>query len=107
MAKNTEHILDSAELINFLMEPDAQIIYSKGVGYLPGVISAMKESDLETDPYLAPYTAGLEDTERLGNKGYAVYGLIRDELQKVLRKELSVDDYCTRLQDKINAILQE
>lgn len=107
VAKNTEHILDSAELINFLMEPDAQIIYSKGVGYLPGVISAMKESDLETDPYLAPYTAGLEDTERLGSKGYAVYGLIRDELQKVLRKELSVDDYCTRLQDKINAILQE
>ncbi len=106
VAKDTEHILDSAELINFLMEPDAQIIYSKGVGYLPGVMSAMEESDLETDPYLDPYSVGLEDTRALGHKGYAVYGLIRDELQKVLRKELSVQDYCAQLETKINALLQ-
>ncbi len=107
VAKDTAHILDSAKLINFLMEPDSQIIYSKGVGYLPGVMSAMEESDLRTDPYLDPYSIGLEDTKLLGDKGYAVYGLIRDELRKVLRKELSVQDYCTQLQDKINDILQK
>ncbi len=107
IAKDTAHILDSAELINFLMEPDSQIIYSKDVGYLPGVMRAMEESDLGTDPYLAPYVAGLEDTGALGDKGYAVYGLIRDELQRVLRKEITIDDYCVQLQDKINALLRE
>ncbi len=107
ISKDTEHILDGAKLINFLMEPDSQIIYSKGAGYLPGVMSAMEESDLATDPYLAPYSIGMEDTKLLGRKGYAVYGLIRDELQKVLRKELSVQDYCTQLQDKINELLQK
>lgn len=106
IAKETEHIVDGAKLINFLMEPDAQIIYSKGVGYLPGVIRALDESDLGTDPYLSPYVVGIEDTKRLGDKGHAVYELIRDELQKVLRKELSVKDYCAQLEGKINALLE-
>ncbi len=106
LVKNTEHIVDGAKLINFLMEPDSQIIYSKGVGYLPGVMNAMDESDLTADPYLAPYSAGMADTRLLGDKGYAVYGLIRDELQRVLRKELPVKDFCAGLQDKINSLLQ-
>lgn len=104
ISHSTEHIVDSAKLINFLMEPDAQIVYSSGAGYLPGVLSALEESALKTDPYFAPYQAGMEDTLALGDRGYAVYCLIRDELQKVLRGELSPEDYCAGLESKINAL---
>ena len=106
ISHSTTNIVESAELINFLMEPDAQIVYSKSVGYLPGVMRAMEETDLKTDAYLSPYVAGIEDTAALGDQGYAVYCLIRDELQKVLRGELSVQDYCVGLEQKINALLQ-
>ncbi|MBR6825682.1 MAG: extracellular solute-binding protein [Oscillospiraceae bacterium] len=107
ISKHTENIVDAAKLINFLMEPDSQIIYAKGVGYLPGVFSALEESDLGKDPYLSPYVIGVEDTEALGDKGYAVYCLIRDELQKVLRKELTVEAYCEGLEQQINDLLRE
>ena len=106
ISQSTENIVDSARLINFLMEPDIQIIYAKGVGYLPGVMSALEETEIKTDAYLSPYVAGIEDTASLGDQGYAVYCLIRDELQKVLRGELSVQDYCVGLEQKINALLQ-
>ena len=102
----TENIVDSAKLINFLMDPDQQIIYSNGVGYLPGVLSALKESDISTDTYLSPYREDLEDALALGPRSYEVYCLIRDELQKVLRGELTVQDYCVTLEQKINALLQ-
>lgn len=106
ISHSTRNIVDSAKLINFLMDPDSQLIYSEGVGYLPGVLSALKESDLATDAYLSPYTVDMEDARALGSNGYAVYCLIRDELQKVLRGELSVQDYCVGLERKINELLQ-
>ena len=106
ISHNTENIVDSAKLINYLMEPDSQIIYSRDVGYLPGVLSALEATKLKTDSYLAPYVVGVEDTAALGEDGYAVYCLIRDELKKVLRGELTVEDYCVGLEQQINTLLQ-
>lgn len=106
ISHSTRNILDSAKLINFLMEPDAQLIYAKGVGYLPGVLSALEESGIYTDTFLSPYKDDTEDAVALGNHGYPVYCLIRDELQKVLRGELTVEDYCINLEQKINELLQ-
>ncbi len=106
ISHSTQNIVDSAKLINFLMDPDSQIIYARDTGYLPGVMSALKETSLRSDSYLSPYVAGFEDTVALGEEGYAIYCLIRDELQKVLRGELTVEDYCIGLEQKINALLQ-
>ncbi len=106
ISHSTENILDSAKLINFLMDPDSQIIYAEEAGYLPGVMSALEETELKTDSYLAPYTLGVEDTVAMGTDGFAIYRLIRDDLQKVLRGELTVDEYCLGLETKINEILQ-
>ena len=106
ISHSTENMVDSAKLINFLMEPDSQLAYSKGVGYLPGVLTALKESDVATDSYLSPYKSELEETLTLGSHGYEIHCLIRDELQKVLRGELTVEEYCVGLEQKINAILQ-
>ena len=101
----TPNIVESAKLINFLMDPDSQIIYSEEVGYLPGVMSALNDSELKADAYLAPYVSGINDTAALGKHSHAVYRLIRDALQKVLRGELTVDNYCMTLEQKINEIL--
>jgi ABC-type glycerol-3-phosphate transport system substrate-binding protein len=106
IAHNSSHIVDAARLVNFLMDTDSQITYAENVGYLPGVMSALNSTDIGIDPYLSPYVAGIEDTKALGHKGFSVYCVIRDELQRVLRKEITVQEYCVSLESKINQILQ-
>lgn len=98
----SKHVVDSAELINFLLSTDSQYFFSQKTGDIPAVMSALDPDELAEDPRYTAYIPGLEDTKRMGSNAYRIYKQIRDSLRDHIEKGTDTVQYCKELSQTLS-----
>lgn len=104
----TEHVEETALLLNYLLSTDVQATYCKNVGFFPSVKSASAADAYFTDdPIQQAFAAAMEGCHFYGNYGVSTGSILRANIQMLLNGDYTMEEFQEHLTEEINTAIQD
>ncbi len=104
----TQNSMEAGLLVRYLMSTEAQAIYSKNIGFFSCIKSVSYDSYFSGNSILSGYASAMQESHFFGNYGVPGVGaILKEELQKLLNGEISIDEYQKKITAEINAKIEE
>ena len=104
----TSNVEETALLLNYLMSPEVQATYCKIVGFFPGTYTALQDPYFDNDYIMSGFAETMSGAHYFDNFGVPGVGtILKENIQKLIRGEINIDQYQKLVTDQINERIKE